>query len=120
MADTNYTSVGVGNSLTSGITDPLGNRYLNPIMKESEIIGYFVQGQKQAVSSGNLTLEYTETSIRLINNNAQLIGISKQVNKWQRKVLISNKFADKRTIVQALLAAGFIASKVGQLEARPN
>ena len=109
MADTNYTSVGVNNSLTSDITDPLGNRSLNPIMKESEIIGYFVQGQKQAVSSGNLTLEYTETSIRLINNNAQLIGISKQVNKWQRKVLISNKFADKRTIVQALLAAGFIA-----------
>jgi hypothetical protein len=109
MANTNDTSVGVGTRLASGITDPLGNRSLNPMIKESEIIGYFVQGQKQAVASSNLKLEYTETSIRLSNNNAQLIGISKQVNKWQRKVLVSNKFADKRTIVQALLAAGFIA-----------
>jgi hypothetical protein len=110
MADTNYyTSVGVGNSLTSGITDPLGNGSLNPMVKESEIIEYFVQGQKQAVSSDNLKLEYTETSIRLSNNNAQLIGISKQVNQWQRKVLISNKFADKSILVQALLDAGFIA-----------
>jgi hypothetical protein len=109
MADTNYTSVGVGTSLTSGTTYSLGNGSLNPMVKESEIIGYFVRGQKQAVASGNLKLEYTETSIRLSNNNGQLIGISKQVNKWQRKVLISNKFADKLTLVQALVAAGFIA-----------
>ncbi|MCY7368124.1 MAG: hypothetical protein LH474_08225 [Chamaesiphon sp.] len=109
MADTNYTSIGVGNRLTSGSTDPLGNRSLNPMIKESEIIRYFVQGQKQAISSGNLKLEYTETSIRLSNNNAQLVGISKQVNKWQRKVLVSNKFADKQIITQALIAAGFIA-----------
>jgi hypothetical protein len=109
MTDTNYTSVSIGNSLTSGITDPLGNSSLNPMVKESEIIGYFVQGQKQTVSSGNLKLEYTETSIRLSNNKAQLIGISKQVNKWQRKVLISNKFADKLPLVQELVAAGFIA-----------
>lgn len=117
MADTNYTSVGVGtsvslplgNSLTSGTTYSLGNGSLNPMVKESEIIEYFVQGHKQAISSNNLKLEYTETSIRLSNNNAQLIGISKQVNKWQRKVLIGNKFADKRIIVQALVAAGFIA-----------
>ncbi len=109
MTDTNYTSVGVGNPLASGITDPLGNRSLNPMIKESEIIRYFVQGQKQAISSGNLKLEYTETSIRLSNNNAQLVGISKQVNKWQRKVLVSNKFADKQIITQALIAAGFIA-----------
>ena len=109
MTDTNYTSVDVGNSLTSGNTDSLGNRSLNPMIKESEIIGYFVQGQKQTVTSGNLKLEYTETSIRLSNNNGQLIGISKQVNKWQRKVLISNKFADKLILAQALLAAEFIA-----------
>jgi hypothetical protein len=109
MADTNYTSVGVGNSLVSNITDPLGNRSLHPMIKELEIIEYFVQGQRQAVASVNLKLEYTETSIRLSNNNAQLIGISKQVNKWQRKVLVSNKFADKRILTQALVAAGFIA-----------
>jgi hypothetical protein len=109
MTDTNYTSVSTENSLTSGITDPLSNISLNPMVKESEIIRYFVQGQKQTVSSGNLKLEYTETSIRLSNNKAQLIGIGKQVNKWQRKVLISNKFADKLTLAQALLAAGFIA-----------
>lgn len=117
MADINYRSVGIdtsvslplGNSLAAGITDPLGNRSLNPMIKESEIIEYFVQGQKQAVASGNLKLEYTDTSIRLSNNQTQLVGISKQVNKYQRKVLISNKFADKRTLVPALLAAGFIA-----------
>jgi hypothetical protein len=109
MTDTNYTSVSVGNSLTSDNTDSLGNRSLNPMTKQSEIIGYFVQGQKQAIVSGNLKLEYTETSIRLSNNNGQLIGISKQVNKWQRKVLISNKFADKLMLARALVAAGFIA-----------
>jgi hypothetical protein len=77
--------------------------------QESEIIGYFVRGQKQAVSSPNLRLEHTDTSIRLSNNNAILIGISKQVNKWQRKVLVSNNSSYKSSIVKALSAVGFIA-----------
>ena len=115
MADTNYTSASIGvslplgNSIGSSTTDQIGSRSLNQMVKESEIIEYFVQGHRQAVASSNLKLEYTETSIRLSNNNAQLIGISKQVNKWQRKVLISNKYVDKIILVQALLAARFIA-----------
>lgn len=87
----------------------ISNRQLNLMTQESEIIGYFARGQKQAISSQNLRLEYTDTSIRLSNNNAILIGISKQVNKWQRKVLISNKSPYKSTIVKALESVGFIA-----------
>lgn len=109
MTDTNYRPVDIGNSLTSGIPNPLGNRSLNSMIKESELIEYFVQGQKQSVSSSKLKLEYTETSIRLSNSQAQLVGISKQVNKWQRKVLVSNKFADRHAIIESLVAAGFIA-----------
>jgi hypothetical protein len=77
--------------------------------QESEIIGYFARGQKQAISSQDLRLEYTDTSIRLSNNNAILIGISKQVNQWQRKVLVSNKSPYKSRIVKALESVGFMA-----------
>jgi hypothetical protein len=95
MADANYTS----------------NRPFNLMPKESEIIGSFAQGQKQSLASENLKLEYTDTSIRLSDRQAILVGISKQVNKWQRKVLISNKSVYKDTIVQTLVAAGFIVRK---------
>jgi hypothetical protein len=95
MADANYTS----------------NRPFNLMPKESEIIGYFAQGQKHSLASENLKLEYTDTSIRLSDRQAILVGISKQVNKWQRKVLISDKSVYKDTITQTLLAAGFIARK---------
>ena len=82
---------------------------LNLTAQESEIIRYFAQGQKQSIVSQNLKLEYTETSIRLSDVNAKLIGISKQVNQWQRKVLISNNSAYKSKIVEILTAAGFIS-----------
>ncbi len=109
MANTNYTFVSSSNSSISGTTYPLDKRSLNLMAKESEIIRCFAQGQQQAIASENLKLEYTETSIRLSNNNGKLIGISKQVNKWQRKVLISNNSAYKSTLVKTLLDAGFIA-----------
>jgi hypothetical protein len=77
--------------------------------KESEIIRCFAQGQQQAIFSENLKLECTETSIRLTNNNGKLIGISKQVNQWQRKVLIGTNSVYKSILIKTLLAAGFIA-----------
>jgi hypothetical protein len=82
---------------------------LNLTPQELAIIGYFVQGQKQSVASQNLKIEYTQTSIRLSNSSAQLIGISKQINEWQRKVLISNNSVYKARIVEALTAGGFIS-----------
>jgi hypothetical protein len=109
MAEPNYTSVGVGNNLTIGTIDPLDRGSLNLMAKESELIEYFVQGQKQAISTEKLRLEYTETSIRLSDNHAQLIGISKQVNQWQRKVLISNNSDYRSALITALVGAGFIA-----------
>jgi hypothetical protein len=82
---------------------------LNLTAQESEIIGYFVQGQKQSIVSQHLKIEYTETSIRLSDANAKLIGISKQVSQWQRKVLISNNSVYKAKIVEILTAQGFIS-----------
>lgn len=95
MTDANYTS----------------NRSFNFMANESEIIGYFAQGQKHSISSQNLKLEYTETSIRLSSNTTVLIGISKQVNKWQRKVLLSNNSDYKDIIAQALAKIGFVAKQ---------
>jgi hypothetical protein len=109
MANTNYKFVSSSNSSIAGTTYPLDKRSLNLMAKESEIIRCFAQGQQQAIASENIKLEYTETSIRLSNNNGKLIGISKQVNKWQRKVLIGNNSVYKSILVKTLLAAGFIA-----------
>jgi hypothetical protein len=75
------------------------------------IIGYFVQGHKHSISSPNLKLEYTETSIRLSDRDSQLIGISKQVNQWQRKVLLANKSAYTSRIIKAAHALGFITKQ---------
>jgi hypothetical protein len=96
------------NHLFGGEADPSDDRTPLLTPEELEIIGYFACGHKYAVSSQNLKLEYTETSIRLSNGNGKLLGISKQVNQWQRKVLISHSYACRSAIVQALIGLGFI------------
>ena len=88
---------------------PAGDdRYPHVMTEELAIVGYFARGQKQSSSSQNLKLEATDTSIRLSDRSGRLIGISKQVNQWQRKVLVSNSYGDRATIVGALSDLGFI------------
>jgi hypothetical protein len=84
------------------------DRYPNFTAEELEIIKYFAQGQKHSISSNNLKLEYTETSIRLSNSNGKLLGIAKQTNEWQRKVLITNNSIYRTIIIQNLMELGFI------------
>jgi hypothetical protein len=100
MTETNATPVSE--------TDPLDDRTpkLTPI--ELEIIGYFARGQKHSLSSQNLKLECTETSIRLSDTRGKLIGISKQVNQWQRKVLVTNSSSYRSTILTAFIELGFV------------
>jgi hypothetical protein len=92
MADMNYTP----------------DRDPNLITQEQEIIEYFAQGQKREISSRNLKLEFTETSVRLSSTNGKLIGIAKQTNEWQRKVLVTNDSTYRHQIVETLLARGYI------------
>ncbi|WP_309741923.1 hypothetical protein [Chamaesiphon sp. OTE_20_metabat_361] len=89
-------------------TNHIPDRTLNLTAEELQIVGYFVRGQKHSLSSPNLKLEYTETSIRLSDCQGKLIGISKQVNQWQRKVLIANSSEYRQPIVSALTELGFI------------
>ncbi len=89
-------------------TNHIPDRILKLTDEELQIVGYFVQGQKHSISSQNLKLEYTDTSIRLSDRDGKLIGISKQVNQWQRKVLITNNSEYRQSMVAALQAAGFI------------
>ena len=89
-------------------TNHIPDRTLNLTTEELQIIGYFVRGQKHSISSQNLKLEYTETSIRLSDIDGKLIGISKQVNQWQRKVLIANNSEYRQPLVSALMELGFI------------
>jgi hypothetical protein len=100
-------------------TNHISARLIDLTAEELEIIGYFVRGQKQTIASHNLKLEYTETSIRLSFNgssdrqqpNFKLLGISKQVNQWQRKVLIDNNSAYRQIVVDTLAELGFIAKE---------
>jgi hypothetical protein len=89
-------------------TDYISERTLNLTNEEIQIVGYFAQGQKHFISSQNLKLEYTDTSIRLSDRDGKLLGISKQVNQWQRKVLISNNSVYRSSIIEALMELGFI------------
>ena len=84
------------------------DRYPNFTAEELQIIRYFAQGQKHSISSNNLKLEYTETSIRLSNNSGKLLGIAKQTNEWQRKVLITNNSIYRKIIIQNLAELGFV------------
>jgi hypothetical protein len=84
------------------------DRSPNFTAEELQIIRYFAQGQKHSISSNNLKLEYTETSIRLSNNSGKLLGITKQTNEWQRKVLITNNSIYRSIIIQSLAELGFI------------
>ena len=107
MTETNYT-VDIDDSLPLGTADPLKDLNRNLTPEELEIIEYFVQGQKHSIATQELKLEYTETSIRLSDRDCKLIGISKQVNQSQRKVLISNNSVYKSAIIDALKDLGFI------------
>jgi hypothetical protein len=86
-------------------------RYPNLTIEELEIIGYFVRGQKYSFSSKNLKLEFSETSIRLRDRQGKLLGISKQANEWQRKVLVSNSSNYTAKIIEVLTERGFIAKQ---------
>ncbi len=108
MTEINNLPVGVPNASTSAAATPQDNRRFNLTAEELEIIGYFVRGQKRSISSKNLKLESTETSIRLSDCNSKLLGISKQVNQWQRKVLISNTSIYRAIVVENLTDIGFI------------
>lgn len=95
--------------MTETNNTPTGdNRHPHLMTEELAIVSYFARGQKQSSSSQNLKLEATETSIRLSDRSGRLIGISKQVNQWQRKVLVSNSYSDRAIIVQALSDLGFV------------
>jgi hypothetical protein len=100
MADMNNRSSG---KATSG-----ENRYPNLTPEELQIIGYFAKGQRHSISSPVLRLECSETSIRLINGKDQLIGISKQTNEWQQKVLINSNSSYTSSIVEILTDLGFV------------
>ncbi|WP_310423755.1 hypothetical protein [Chamaesiphon sp. VAR_48_metabat_135_sub] len=103
MADINHISVGAA--------DPLADRALDLTAEELALIGYFAQGQKHSIANQKLKLEYTETSIRLNDRNGKLIGISKQVNEWQRKVLISNNSVYRAITIEMLAKSGFITKQ---------
>jgi hypothetical protein len=85
------------------------DRYPNLTIEELEIIGYFARGQKYSFSSKNLKLDFSETSIRLIDRQGKLLGISKQANEFQRKVLVSNNSNYNAKIIEILTERGFIA-----------
>jgi hypothetical protein len=103
MADMNNRS---GGKATSG-----ENRYPNLTTEELQIIGYFAKGQRHSISSPALRLEYTETSIRLLNGKGKSIGISKQTNEWQQKVLINSNSNYTSSIVEILTDLGFVTKQ---------
>jgi hypothetical protein len=93
------------------------NQNPNLTIEELEIIGYFARGQKYSFSSKNLKLDSSETSIRLSDREGKLLGISKQINEWQRKVLVSNTSSYKPKILETLKDRGFITK---QTSSHPN
>ena len=86
-------------------------QYPNFTTEELEIIGYFARGQRYSIASKTLRLECSETSVRLIDTNGRLVGISKQTNEWQRKVLISTSYSHSMIILKLLTDRGFIAKQ---------
>jgi hypothetical protein len=100
--------VGVGNNHSLSVVRSLDDQAPILTAEEQEIIAYFVQGHKNSVSSQNLRLENTETSIRLSDLHGKLIGISKQVHQQQRKILISKSSPYRSIIIQTLTELNFI------------
>jgi hypothetical protein len=111
MADINNRSVSVGEDSGSAESHAVEHRYPNLTTEELEIIGYFAKGQRYSIASQTLKLECSETSIRLLNSKGKLIGISKQTNEWQRKVLINSNSTYTSSIVELLTDRGFITKQ---------
>jgi hypothetical protein len=108
MTEINSMTVGVGNSHSLGVVGSLDDQTPMLTAEEQAIIKYFVQGHKDPISSQNLRLESTATSIRLSDLHGKLIGISKQVHPQQRKILISKTSPYRSAIIRALTELEFI------------
>jgi hypothetical protein len=108
MTEKNSMTVGFGNNYSLGTVRSLDDQAPILTAEEQEIIEYFVQGHRNSVSTQNLRLENTETSIRLSDLHGKLIGISKQVHQQQRKILISKNSPYRSIITQALTELNFI------------
>jgi hypothetical protein len=53
-----------------------------------ESIEQFARGKKKSIPGASLRIEYADNAIKLLDRQNVTVAVSKQVNEWQRKVLL--------------------------------
>jgi hypothetical protein len=83
----------------------------NLTAEELVILQYFIQGEKRSMSNATLRLDCSDNSVRLSDAEGKVLGITKQMNQWQRKVLVVQKSKYTAAIKQLLFDGHYIATQ---------
>jgi hypothetical protein len=72
-------------------------------------IDYFILGKRKLIEGSNLRIEYGAKAVKLIDRQNRVIGVSKQVNEWQQKVLIYKHSTYATTVEERIKHSNFLS-----------
>ncbi len=68
--------------------DKASYKQQNIIPQDLQLIDYFILGKRKLISGSNLHIEYGAKAVKLIDQQNRVVGVSKQINEWQQKILL--------------------------------
>jgi hypothetical protein len=81
----------------------------NILPQDIQLIDYFILGKRKLISGSNLHIEYGAKAVKLIDQQNRVVGVSKQVNEWQQKILLYRNSIYLATIQEKINQSNFLA-----------
>lgn len=72
-----------------------------------ELINSFISGKKKSIATAHLQIEYVTNTIKLLDRRKVVVGVSKQLNEWQQKILLRRRSMYFGAIQDRLSHCGF-------------
>jgi hypothetical protein len=77
--------------------------------QDLKLIEYFILGKRKLINGSNLRIEYGAKAIKLIDKQNRVVGVSKQVNEWQQKILLYRHSTYSTTIQDRMNHSDFLS-----------
>jgi hypothetical protein len=77
--------------------------------QDLELIDYFIRGKRRLIKESNLRIEYGAKAVKLIDRQSRVVGVSKQVNEWQQKILLYRHSAYWTVVAEKISRSDFLA-----------
>jgi hypothetical protein len=76
--------------------------------EDLDLIDYFILGKRKLINGSNLRIEYGAKAVKLIDRQNRAVGVSKQVNEWQQKILLYRRSIYLTTIQEKMSDGDFL------------